>query len=620
MSKEEKIYKDKRLWAAAAIAVLILVLIIAALIIRNNKRTAQEKDIASLLSGYLTSEEANTELNFLSGLSEEDAEKIIMAMVRTLNGFSENGDLSSMNKDEMLAAIQAALTNLGLDLNEQQIRLLSERLLEHYLENASETYKSTKEINNTIQTMEDTMSNQMSENLTSISEYLTRLDETVLNNQSQLELISQTQTENLHQVYQYVSELDQDVIDVKNQLNSFEERYAADVAANNVSFSNISSKLEETKKLIDSTKSQVITVLDELEASNQNRYQDTSNKIAEVKNSVSSLDSHLTDVYNDLDKTISDFEKNMEDTMSENHQTMLSELTSAKDFLKSAMDENMSSINTLASNLSSMIEENFDETQEMIRSDVEDLQAKMDSIHTQIVTTQTEITALLNEAVLSVKTKKIEILLEDQLFKFKRVALSKNEDGSLIYRYGPLFVFGFNTGLREGELLALSRDGIRTNHNKTLSYHVSEGVSTVKDRSKNAEQKSKRIITAPKYPRSVRNVPLNKEAITCLRYMERTYGESTFRSDLIVTTQTGLLPTPRNLQNAFDSICKKAGIPHYGIHAMRHTFATNLLSHAKNQREVKAVAEIMGEDVDILIKTYLHTEEDGKHDLVNLIA
>ena len=82
----------------------------------------------------------------------------------------------------------------------------------------------------------------------------------------------------------------------------------------------------------------------------------------------------------------------------------------------------------------------------------------------------------------------------------------------------------------------------------------------------------------------------------------------------------GLLPTPRNLQNAFDSICKKAGIPHYGIHAMRHTFATNLLSHAKNQREVKAVAEIMGEDVDILIKTYLHTEEDGKHDLVNLIA
>lgn len=192
-------------------------------------------------------------------------------------------------------------------------------------------------------------------------------------------------------------------------------------------------------------------------------------------------------------------------------------------------------------------------------------------------------------------------------------------DGSLAYRYGPLIIFGLNTGLREGELLALSKKEINMLNGRRC-YHVSETVSTVNNRDKDPKTKTKRILTPPKYPRSVRNVPLNKEADACLQIMLDTYGDHKFRNDLIVATQNGKLPTSRNIQTSFDRILKKAGLPHYGTHALRHTFATRLLRKTQSHQEIKAVAELLGDDYHVVVKTYLHTEEEGKSTLVDLIA
>ena len=217
------------------------------------------------------------------------------------------------------------------------------------------------------------------------------------------------------------------------------------------------------------------------------------------------------------------------------------------------------------------------------------------------------------------KTKEIEIMPDEYLPKFKETAMARNPDGSLAYRYGPLLVFALNTGFREGELLALSKSGIMTVDGRR-AYHVYETVSTVKNRDKDASTKTKRILTAPKYPRSVRTVPLNKEAEYCLDLMLGYYETSTVRDDLIVTTKTGLLPTARNIQLTLDRILKRAGLPHYGTHALRHTFATRLLRKTQNHQELKAVAELLGDDYKVVVKTYLHTEEQGKGGLVDLLT
>ena len=149
------------------------------------------------------------------------------------------------------------------------------------------------------------------------------------------------------------------------------------------------------------------------------------------------------------------------------------------------------------------------------------------------------------------------------------------------------------------------------------SIHISETVSNVKNRDKRIAKHYIQIITPPKYPRSNRVIPLNQEALKCLNIMLDTYGPHQIRDDLIVCTKTGNFPTSRNIQETLDRILRKCGLPHYGTHALRHTFATRLLSKTSSHQDIKAVAELVGDDYKVVIKTYLHTDTGGKHDLVD---
>ena len=45
-----------------------------------------------------------------------------------------------------------------------------------------------------------------------------------------------------------------------------------------------------------------------------------------------------------------------------------------------------------------------------------------------------------------------------------------------------------------------------------------------------------------------------------------------------------------------------------------------MLRKTQNHQELKAVAELLGDDYKVVVKTYLHTEEQGKSGLVDLLA
>lgn len=222
-----------------------------------------------------------------------------------------------------------------------------------------------------------------------------------------------------------------------------------------------------------------------------------------------------------------------------------------------------------------------------------------------------------DESAVGIKTKDIEIIPEECLDGIKEVALSYDSNGTLNYRYGPALIFALNTGLREGELMALSKNGIIKDNEGRMSVRITETISKVKNREQNAATNYKDIITPPKYPRSNRTIPLNQEAVTCLNIMLNTYEPHKVREDMIIATKTGNFPTHRNIQTTFDRILKKCGFKHYGTHALRHTFATRLLSRTSSHQDIKAVAELLGDDYKVVFKTYLHTDEDGKHDLVD---
>jgi integrase len=76
---------------------------------------------------------------------------------------------------------------------------------------------------------------------------------------------------------------------------------------------------------------------------------------------------------------------------------------------------------------------------------------------------------------------------------------------------------------------------------------------------------------------------------------------------------------PKGISSFLLTGFKKIGKKHYGTHAMRHTFATRLLSKTSSHQEIKAVAELLGDDYKVVAKTYLHTDETGKHNLVDML-
>ena len=101
--------------------------------------------------------------------------------------------------------------------------------------------------------------------------------------------------------------------------------------------------------------------------------------------------------------------------------------------------------------------------------------------------------------------------------------------------------------------------------------------------------------------------------------MLNAYGRNRIREDFIISTKYGNFPTHRNIQETLDRILKRIGAKHYGTHATRHTFATMLLSKTSSHQDIKAVAEILGDDYKVVIKTYLHTSEENKHNLVDAL-
>ena len=225
------------------------------------------------------------------------------------------------------------------------------------------------------------------------------------------------------------------------------------------------------------------------------------------------------------------------------------------------------------------------------------------------------------ESTLVNKTKEIEVIAPEHIPIIEEIAMSPspNKNERFLYRYGPVIVFLLNTGLRGGEVLALGKSRIYFRDRRRI-VKIQFTLSRVKNRDEGANTKTKLILTAPKYPNSVRELPLNRKADFALQCMLDYYDDNYFNSDLILTTQNHISPTIQNLRNTLGKICKRAGLPNYSLHALRHTFATNIVRKTHNIGELKEAAELLGDSFEVIMKTYFHTDDEKKIELVDAIA
>ena len=162
-------------------------------------------------------------------------------------------------------------------------------------------------------------------------------------------------------------------------------------------------------------------------------------------------------------------------------------------------------------------------------------------------------------------------------------------------------VISLYTGLRIGELCALRWDDIDLNE-KTL--FVSKTLQRIPNGSCNL-RKTKIIITEPKTPSSMREIPIPSFLITYFVM----YRQKASPGGYVLTGSERYLE-PSNYYVKYQIWLSECGLGQYSFHALRHTFATRCI---ENGVDAKALSEILGHsDVRVTLARYVHPTMEHK--------
>jgi integrase len=153
-------------------------------------------------------------------------------------------------------------------------------------------------------------------------------------------------------------------------------------------------------------------------------------------------------------------------------------------------------------------------------------------------------------------------------------------------RYAPLFALLVHTGLRRGEALALHWSDV----------DLEKGLLRV--RGTLARVQGRLLVAEPKTARSKRFVPISAPAQRLLRGIRASQAEEQRRAGplwqetgFVFTTDTGEPYDPRNALRALKVAATRIGLPHAGLHTLRHSAASVMLTHGV---PLKVVSGILG--------------------------
>lgn len=201
---------------------------------------------------------------------------------------------------------------------------------------------------------------------------------------------------------------------------------------------------------------------------------------------------------------------------------------------------------------------------------------------------------------------------DEEVEKLCAAAQSVYSNGKRIYRLGDAIIVDLNTGLRLAELLALKWTEVDFNHRKVI---VNATRVIVKDRTDGAEKKYVVIEQdSAKSATSMREIDMNDACFEALTRLKEITGQFEY----VLSTRDGNPLLPRYLDRMLRKIAVAAGLPAekvYGLHALRHTFASRLFAAGE---DVKTVSELLGHsDITITYNTYIHLINEQKKKAVH---
>ena len=201
------------------------------------------------------------------------------------------------------------------------------------------------------------------------------------------------------------------------------------------------------------------------------------------------------------------------------------------------------------------------------------------------------------------RTKQVTPLSVEEVDRMKQELLKTMPNGDLFYGYGNAFLLILNTGMRMGEALSLRWEDVDLN-NKTITVNKNNVLSKKRDTDGNRiggyELQTQ---DSTKTASGNRVIPINRSAEEALLAL-RAGNETSYV--IINSKQNPVLPS--NFERSFHAVLNNAGIDgDYGIHALRHTFASMLFAKGV---DVKIVSELLGHStVKITYDIYVHLFE-----------
>ncbi len=163
------------------------------------------------------------------------------------------------------------------------------------------------------------------------------------------------------------------------------------------------------------------------------------------------------------------------------------------------------------------------------------------------------------------------------------------------------------TGIRIGELCALKWKNISL---KDRVIFIDSSMQRIQ--LKEGSSHTQIIVSSPKSPSSLRNIPLPVSLCSLL---------SSFKGEKEAYFLTGYSDTfvePRSMQNRFKAICQKADITGASFHCLRHTFATRCIELGF---DVKTLSEVLGHaSVGMTMNRYVHPSFEHKRRNMNLVG
>lgn len=190
--------------------------------------------------------------------------------------------------------------------------------------------------------------------------------------------------------------------------------------------------------------------------------------------------------------------------------------------------------------------------------------------------------------------------------------LTRQEQSELIscldhYNFRNQYLFILNTGLRCGEMIALTWDDVDFKARKVSINKTATVIAT----------NSQVIVNPPKTKSSIREVPLTREAVRILNEQKKGKVIRIENSMYVFTGNDGEIISAQNYSRTLSYICKKNGIEPISMHSLRHTFATRCIEAGMKPKTLQA---ILGHStLAMTMNKYVHTTDDEKSKELELV-